>query len=142
MQFVTVPGVSLGSTAPGVRGNVAPTGGLNSAWDISDTLTANDKTLVGWADPSTTKGLARVNPVADMLSFYRHSGQITGEVTSDFVDAVKKAISAGKGVPINPALLMSKAAQQNPLSPATASALLSIVSQDNAASTQADGNAP
>jgi len=135
MQFMTVPGVSLTTIAPGVPGNVTQgLGDLTSGWDIGDTLTANDKKLVGWVDPSTTPGLAKVNPLADMLSFYRHSGQISGEVTSGFVDALKNAIASGKGVPINPALLMSKGAQQSPLSPQTFSALFSILGQDNPAS--------
>jgi hypothetical protein len=134
MQFVTVPGVNLGSSAPGVAGNVAPQGDIMSGFNIGETLTANDKKLVGWVDPSTTPGLAKVNAAADMLGFYRNSGQITGEVTSGFVDALKNAIASGNGVPINPALLMSKGTQQSPLSPETASALFSILNQNNQAS--------
>ncbi len=132
MQFQTVQGVNLATTAPGVAGNVTQNlGDLVSAFDIGQTLTPNDKALTGWVDPSTTQGLAKVNTLADTLAFYRHSGQITGEVTSGFVDALKTAIASGKGVPINPALLMSKGAQQNPLSPETASALFSILGQND-----------
>jgi hypothetical protein len=136
MQFVTVPGVNLTTTAPGVAGNVTKgLGDLDSAFDIGATLTANDKKLVGWVDPNTTPGLAKINTAADMLAFYRHSGQITGEVTSDFVGALQTAIAKGAGVPINPALLMSKGAQQSPLSSETASALFSILSENNSAAT-------
>jgi hypothetical protein len=137
MEFVTVPGVNLTTTAPGVPGNVTKgLGDLDSGFDIGATLTANDKKLVGWVDPNTTPGLAKINTAADMLAFYRHSGQITGEVTRDFVNALQSAIASGNGIPINPALLMSKGASQNPLSPETASALFSILSQNNAASPQ------
>ena len=135
MQFTTIPGANLATTAPGVAGNVTQNlGGLISGFNIGDTLTANDKALVGWVDPTTTQGLAKVNTLADTLAFYRHSGQITGEVTSGFVDALKTAINSGKGIPINPALLMSKGAQQSALSPETTSALFSILGQENAAS--------
>ena len=130
MQFTTVPGVSLTTTASGVAGNVTKgLGGLDSAWDIGDTLTANDKKLIGW-DPSGGK----INTAADMLSYYRHSGQLSGEVTSDFVDAIKTAIANGKGIPLNPAQLMSKGSSQPLLSSQTASALFSILNQDQPAS--------
>jgi hypothetical protein len=130
MQFVAVPNASMSTTAPGVPGNVTQgLGGLDSAWNVGDTLTANDKTLVGW-DP----GSGKVNTLADALSYYRHSGQVTGDVTSDFVDALQKSITNAGSYPINPALLMSKGAQQNRLSPETASALFSILSQNSPAS--------
>ncbi len=133
MQFTTVPGVTLATTAPGVPGNVTKgLGDLDSAWDVGETLTANDKALLGWVDPRTTPGLAKVNAAADILSYYRHSGQLSGDVTSDFVDAIKTAIANGKGIPLNPAQLMSKGSSQPLLSSQTASALFSILQNDQA----------
>ena len=94
------------------------------AYDVGDTLTANDKALVGW-DPSSGK----INTAANALAGYRHSGALSTEVTQDFVDAIKTSIAKTGGYPMNPAALMTKAGPSNPLSPGTASALFAVLSQ-------------
>jgi hypothetical protein len=126
MQFSAVQGVNPTIRAPNAPGAVTQgLGDLDSVWNVGDTLTDNDKKLVGW-DP----GSGKINTLANTLSLYRHSGQITGEVTRDFVDALRTSIGSGAGAPVNSALLMSKGARQNPLSPETTSALFSILSQN------------
>jgi hypothetical protein len=125
----------MGLTA-GVAG-VGPAGaGANKgaddgfdSWNIGDTLSDNDKKLVGW-DP----GSGKINTAANALSAYRHSGAITGEVSNDFVDALKTSIANSGGWPASPAALMSKGAQQSPLTSDTAAALFAILNQDKPAS--------
>jgi hypothetical protein len=107
----------------GASGTPGALGGLNDAWSIGDTLTANDKKLVGW-DPIGGK----VNPLADALSFYRHKGLIKGEVPPDFVDALKNSIANKGGYPLDPSLLMTKSEQQNLLSPQTQATLIAMMS--------------
>ena len=126
MSILAVQGGAgtLAASAANGGGGANPLGGLNDAWSIGDTLTDNDKKLVGW-DPSSGK----INTMADILSMYRHQGQITGEVTPDFIDAIKTSLASTGGAPTNPALLMSKGASQSPLSAQTAAALFSIVGQ-------------
>lgn len=113
--------------AAGVGANNGVENGFNDSWDVGDTLTDNDKKLVGW-DPSSGK----LNTAANALSAYRHSGAITGEVSSNFVDALQKSIANSGGYPVNPAMLMAKGAQQNPLSSETASALFALLAQNGA----------
>jgi len=116
------------AAAPGAAANQQPgaLGGLNDAWSIGDTLTDNDKKLVGW-DPNSHQ----VNTLADALSFYRHKGLIKGEVPADFVDALKKSLANKGGYPLDPSLLMTKSEQQSLLSPQTQAALIAMMSGDH-----------
>ena len=79
---------------------------LQGGFKIADILSANDKTLVGY-DPNSDK----INEAAIAIANYRYSGAIQGDVTSQFVDAVKNAIATTGGYPSNPAALMPPTAQ-------------------------------
>lgn len=117
-SWVTTAGVGTGGAVAN------PMGDLSDVFRIADTLTENDKKLVDWNPDS-----GKINRAAIALAGYRHSGALTGEVSTDFVDAIKKSIAKSGGYPVNPASLMSKAGQSNPLSPETASALFAILGQ-------------
>jgi hypothetical protein len=98
---------------------------LDNVFNIGDTLTDNDKKLVGW-DPNSKD----INTAAIALAQYRHDGTVTGEVGKDFVGALKASIANG-GWPQNPAALMARASQQNQLTPETSAALFGILNQSS-----------
>ncbi len=123
----TLAGTVFGAGSTSAGTNSGAQDGFNDSWNVGDTLTANDKKLVGW-DPSSGK----INTAANALSAYRHTGAITGEVSSNFVDALQKSIANSGGYPVNPALLVSKGAQQSQLSSETSSALFAILNQNRA----------
>ena len=82
----TQTGAAASATGVGAASKVATQlGPLDNVFNIGDTLTENDKKLVGW-DPNGGK----INSAAIALAGYRHSGGLTSEVTPDFVEAIKK----------------------------------------------------
>jgi hypothetical protein len=109
-----------GGPSPGQSGGLPA---LDNVFNVADTLTDNDKNLVGW-DPSSGK----INDAAIALAQYRQNGTLTGEVGQDFVNTLKNSVANG-GWPANPAALMSKGGQQAQLSSETYSALFNIVNQ-------------
>jgi hypothetical protein len=115
---------AIASTKPLTRTESALADGLFNTFDIGDTLTANDKKLVGW-EPNSGK----INSAAIALASYRNSGAITGEISQDFANTLKSSISNGGRYPMNPSNLMAKGAQQDRLSSDTYTALFDLLNQ-------------
>jgi hypothetical protein len=132
---------AMQSQEPAAKPSPASGGGtplrdLDNVFRIGDTLTENDKKLVGWDSNS-----GKINSTAVALASYRNSGAVKGEVSTDFVDAIMKSIAKSGGYPMNPAALMSKTGPTNPLSSETASALFALLDQgaDTASPPHAQG---
>jgi hypothetical protein len=105
-------------------------GGLTGGFKMADILTDNDKTLTGWQP-------GKINQLAIAVANYRYSGAITGEVTPQFVNAIKTSIANTGGYPADPSSLLKQALAQGPavgsasLAPDTFNALLSIVNSSD-----------
>ena len=102
-------------------------------FSLSDILTANDKQLTGY-QPG-----APINQAAIALASYRFNGSVTGEVTSQFVDAIKNSIATSGGYPMNPNSLMQPNGTSSSLSPDTLGSVLSILSTPQSSSSNSTG---
>ena len=82
------------------------------------------------------KGKAALDRAAEMLARVQiaNPARVLQAYPHELSGGMQQRVVIAMALSINPALLMSKAAQQNLLSPETASALFSIVGQDNSAS--------
>lgn len=123
---VTVTGTDAygnveGVTASGVKVLADPNGTM-VGYMMSDVLTPADKLATGF-DPSSHM----VNPLADALASYRAAGTVKGDVSPDFIAALKTSLATTGGYPANPAALMAKGAAPPALTQQTLSALFSML---------------